>query len=73
MSTKRKGWAVAAAAAFAADSANAKASEYQIAASRIEILAWDLLGMEHPDANKLDAYAGAIWALARLAQKENEI
>jgi hypothetical protein len=71
--TPRKGWAEAAAEAHAADSANAKASEYQIAASRIEILAWDLMGLETPDANKLDAYAGAIWALARLAQRENEV
>ncbi len=53
--------------------AKQKASAYQIAAGRIELLAWDLMGLDILDHNRVDAYAGAIWALARLAQKENEI
>ncbi len=80
----RKGWASAAKeledAYDAQDGLEAlakdrweKASAYQIAAGRIEILAWDLMGLESEDANKRDAYLGAIWALARLAQKENEV
>ncbi len=83
MSAKRKrvGWKAAATQAYeewGAELAHTgdalqKASAYQIAAGRIELLAWDLMGLESEDANKRDAYLGAIWALARLAQKENEI
>ncbi len=83
MGTKRKGWREAAiqeaSDEWAAESARAgdmtrKASNYQVAMGRIEILAWDLMGLDaHAGANQRDAYLGAIWALARLAQKENEV
>ncbi len=85
MSAKRKGWRDAAiqeasdewAAANAREGdMTRKASNYQVAMGRIEILAERLIFLDMPDrnqANEVDAYAGAIWALARLAQKENEI
>jgi hypothetical protein len=53
-----------------------KAANYQVAMIRIEILAehlGDLAVTATPDANMLDAFAGAILALATQAQKENEI
>jgi hypothetical protein len=62
------------------DSYRRRASAYQIAAVRIEIIAEHLTGLDFNGyasvleiANDVDAFAGAIHALAKIAQQENEV
>ncbi len=50
-----------------------KASNYQVAMGRVELLAEHIMNLESTDMNHIDALAGAIQALAKLALRENEI